>query len=147
MYLSYHCGSGSKQGGLGRVFGSGHGESSAEAMASNRICVRMLSGTMVYEGPRPQSLAELRDEVAATMGCPRDELAFCDGAAEVPSYIEDLDEYVTVVRDEVMGLLAEPPRFAYNRRERAPLAAVSAARRQDVRELHRRLPLAGALQG
>lgn len=40
-----------------------------------------------------------------------------------------------------------PPRFAYGRRERAPPAAVAAARRQDVRELHRRLPLAGALQG
>ena len=40
-----------------------------------------------------------------------------------------------------------PPRFADGGRERAPQAAVSAPRRQDVRELHRRLPLAGALQG
>jgi len=119
----------------GGFFGSGHGESSAEAMASKRICVRLLSGTIVYEGPRPQSLAELRDEVAATMGCMRDELAFCDGAAEVPSYIEDLDEYVTVVRDEVMGLLDEFLKHMHKRRGKLPEHLLP------VRE-HRRLLLA-----
>lgn len=44
-------------------------------------------------------------------------------------------------------IIAKPPRFAYDRRERAPPAAVSAARWQDIRELHRRLSMARALQG
>ena len=73
---------------------------------ASRLCVRLLSGATVYEGPRPHSLAELRDEVAATMGCKCDELSFCSGDA-VLSSIEDVDEQITVVRDEVMGLLGE----------------------------------------
>ena len=51
-----------------RFFGSGQGGSPALAMASKRLCVRLLSGATVYEGLRPQSLVELRGEVAATMG-------------------------------------------------------------------------------
>ena len=76
-------------------------------MASRRLCVRLLSGAMVYEGPRPHSLAELRDEVAATMGCECDELSFCSGDATVLGCIEDADEQITAVRDQVMGLLRE----------------------------------------
>ena len=74
-------------------------------MASARLCVRLLSGATVYEGPRPHSLAELRDEVAATIGCERkDELFFCSGDA-VLDCIEDAGEEITAVRDQVMGLL------------------------------------------
>jgi len=75
-------------------------------MASTSLCVRLLSGATVYEGPRPHSLAELRDEVTATLGCQCDELSFCSGDA-VLNCIEDADEQITVVRDEVMGLLGE----------------------------------------
>ena len=75
-------------------------------MASTRICVRLLSGDVVYEGLRPHGLAELQDEVAATLGCECDELSFCSGDA-VLSCLEDADEQITVVRDEVMGLLDE----------------------------------------
>ena len=74
--------------------------------SSQRLCVRLLSGATVYEGLRPHSLAELRDEVAATLGCKCDELSFCSGYA-VLSCLEDADEQITVVRDEVMGLLGE----------------------------------------
>ena len=85
-------------------------------MASKRLCVRLLSGAPVYEGLRPHSLAELRDEVAATMGCERkDELVFCSGDATVLGCIEDADEQITAVRDEVMGLLGEFLRHVDNR--------------------------------
>ena len=81
-------------------------KSSTQAMASTRLCVRLLSGATVYKGLRHHSLAELRDEVAATLGCQCDELSFCSGDT-VLSCIEDADEQITVVRDEVMGLLDE----------------------------------------
>ena len=80
-------------------------------MASKRLCVRLLSGATVYEGLRPHSLAELRDEVAATLGCKCDELSFCSGDA-VLSCIEDADEQIAVVRDEVMGLLDEFSKYS-----------------------------------
>jgi len=76
-------------------------------MASRRLCVRLLSGATVYEGLRLHSLAKLRDEVAASMGCECDELSFCSGDATVLGCIEDADEQITVVRDKVMGLLGE----------------------------------------
>jgi len=82
-------------------------KSPSQAMASRRLCVQLLSGATVYEGPCPHSLAELRDQVAATLGCKCDELSFCSGDAAVLSCIEDADEQITVVRDEVMGLLGE----------------------------------------
>ena len=75
-------------------------------MASTNLCVRLLSGATVYEGLRPNSLAELRDEVAATMGCECDELFFCSKDAVLQS-IEDADEQITAFRDKVMGLLPE----------------------------------------
>ena len=73
--------------------------------------MRLLSGAAVYEGPRPHSLMELRDEVAATMCCKCDELSFCSGDA-VLSSIDDADEQITVVRDEVMGLLDEFSKYS-----------------------------------
>ena len=73
--------------------------------------MRRLSGAAVYEGPRPHSLMELRDEVAATMCCKCDELSFCSGDA-VLSSIDDADEQITVVRDEVMGLLDEFSKYS-----------------------------------
>ena len=83
-------------------------------MASRRLCVRLLSGATVYEGPRPHSLAELRDKVAATMGCERkDELVFCSGD-EVLDCIEDVGDEITAVRDQVVGLLKEFLWHAYN---------------------------------
>jgi hypothetical protein len=76
-------------------------------MASKRLCVRLLSGDVVYEGCSPSSLAQLREEVAAAMGCEwKDELVFCSGDA-VLDCIEDAGEEITVVRDQVMGLLGE----------------------------------------
>ena len=81
-------------------------------MASKRLCVRLLSGDVVYEGLRPHSLEELQDEVAATMGCECDELSFCCGDA-VLSCIEDADEQITVVRDKVMGLLDEFLKYSF----------------------------------
>ena len=87
-------------------------------MASKRLCVRLLSGATVYEGPRPRSLAELRDEVAAALGCgERNELSFCSGDA-VLACIEDADEQITIVRENVMGLLGEF--MKYMRREVLP---------------------------
>jgi hypothetical protein len=65
--------------------------------SSQRLCVRLLSGATVYDGPRPHSLVELRDEVAVTMGCECDELSFCSKDA-VLSCLEDADEQITVVR-------------------------------------------------
>ena len=79
--------------------------------SSQRLCVRLLSGAAVYEGPRPHSLVELRDEVAATLGCKCDELSFCSGDA-VLSCLEDADEQITVVRDEAMGLLDEFSKYS-----------------------------------
>ena len=83
-------------------------------MASTRLCARLLSGAAVYEGLRPHSLAELRDEVAATLGCECDELFFCNGDAAVLSCIEDADGQITVVRDKVMGLLDEFSRYSFS---------------------------------
>ena len=80
-------------------------------MASKQmVCVRLLSGAIVYEGLRPQSLSELQNKVAATLGihC-ADELVFCKGET-VLDYINDTsdtDEQIIVVRDQVMGLLEE----------------------------------------
>ena len=74
-------------------------------MASARLCVRLLSGGTVYEGPRPRSLAELRDEVAASIGCKsKDEVVFCSGDV-VLDCIEDAGEAITAVHDPVFGLL------------------------------------------
>ena len=82
-------------------------------MASRRLCVRLLSGATVYEGPCPHSLAELRDKVAAAMGCERkDELVFCSGDA-VLDCIEDAGEEITAVRDQVVGFLKEFMWHAY----------------------------------
>ena len=83
------------------------------AMASRRLCVRLLSGATVYEGPCPHSLEELRDKVAAAMGCERkDELVFCSGDA-VLDCIEDAGEEITAVRDQVVGFLKEFMWHAY----------------------------------
>ena len=72
-----------------------------------RLCVRLLSGSIVYEGLCPDSLLELRNEVAAIMGLDcKNELVFCSGDAIVAD-IKDADEQITVVRDRVMGLLSE----------------------------------------
>ena len=38
-------------------------------MASKRLCMRLLSSEVVYEGCAPRSLTQLREEVAATIGC------------------------------------------------------------------------------
>ena len=85
----------------------------SQAMASRRLCVRLLSGATVYEGPCPHSLAELRDKVVAAMGCQRkDELVFCSGDA-VLDCIEDAGEEITAVRDQVVGLLKEFMWHAY----------------------------------
>ena len=74
--------------------------------------MRLLSGATVYEGPHPHSLAELRDKVAATMGCERkDELVFCSGDA-VLDCIEDAGDEITAVRSQVMGLLPELLKYA-----------------------------------
>ena len=105
-------------------------------MASRRLCVRLLSGATVYEGPCPHSLAELRDQVAATLGCKCDELSFCSGDAAVLSCIEDANEQITVVRDRVMGLLGEflkhvheeLPEYLRLAREHRPLLLAALAR-------------------
>ena len=81
-------------------------------MASRRLCVRLLSGDVVYEGCVSQppnnlrDLAQLRCEVAAAVGCSGEELVFCSGGS-VLDRIEDAEEQITAVRDEVMGLLRE----------------------------------------
>ena len=76
-------------------------------MASRRLCVRLLSGDVVYEGCAPGSLALLREDVAAAIGCEwKDELVFCSGDA-VLDCIEDAGEEITAVRDQVVGLLKE----------------------------------------
>jgi len=80
-------------------------------MASTHLCVRLLSGVIVYEGLRPHSLTQLRDAVAATMGCKGEELVFLCGD-EVLDCIEAADEEITAVRDQVMGLLGEFLRHA-----------------------------------
>ena len=95
--------------------------------------MRLLSGATVYEGPCPHSLEELRDKVAAAMGCERkDELVFCSGDA-VLDCIEDAGEEITAVRDQVVGLLKEFMWHAY--KDELP------ERLWPVRE-HRRLILA-----
>jgi Domain of unknown function (DUF4116) len=84
-------------------------------MASKRLCVRLLSGDVVYEGCAPRSLTQLREEVAATMGCEwKDELVFCSGDA-VLDCIEDVGDEITAVRDQVMGLLGEFLQHAYKK--------------------------------
>ena len=75
--------------------------------SSRRLCVRLLSGVVVYDGPRPVSLAKLRDEVATTLDLKnKDELIFCSGDAVVNTIL-DAGEQITVMRDQVMGLLEE----------------------------------------
>ena len=98
--------------------------------------MRLLSGAAVYEGLRPHSLSELRDEVAATLGCECDELSFCSGDAALLSCIEDANERITVVRDQVMGLLGEflkhvhfeLPEYLRPAREHRPLLLAALAR-------------------
>ena len=51
---------------------------------TKRLCVRLLSGDVVYEGCASQTdnlrdLAQLRCEVATTVGCSEEELVFCSG--------------------------------------------------------------------
>ena len=76
-------------------------------ISSNRICVRLLSGLVVYDGLRPDNLAKLRDEVATTLDLKnKDELIFCSGDAVVRT-IGDAGEQIIVMRDQVMGLLEE----------------------------------------
>lgn len=77
--------------------------------------MRLLSGVVVYEGPRPHSLAELRREVAASMGLEcKDELVFCSGSVILLN-IEDAGEEITAVRDRVMGFLDEFLLHVYGR--------------------------------
>jgi len=65
-----------------------------------------LSGTIVYDAPRPRGLAELSLVVAANMDANSAELVFCRGEA-ILECIEDAGEEITVVRDRVMALCAE----------------------------------------
>lgn len=82
--------------------------------SSQRICVRLASGSVVYEGPRPNSLAELRSEVAASMGLEcENEIVFCGGSTILK--IEDAGEEITAVRDQVMGLLDEFMQYDWKR--------------------------------
>jgi len=93
---------------LGEAF-SAFKQKIMEAMSLKRICVRLLSGDVVYEGCAPHSLWALREEVAATMGIrcdQRNELVLCSRDA-VLNCIEDAVEEITVVRDPVMNLLEE----------------------------------------
>ena len=120
--------------------------SPTQAMALQPLCVRLLSGTMVYNGSRPHSLVELRDKVAATIGCECDELSFCSGDAALLSCIEDANERITVVRDQVMGLLGEflkhvhfeLPEYLRPAREHRPLLLAALAR--DSRALQHASP-------
>jgi len=83
-----------------------------DAMASSeRLCMRLLSGDLVYGGLRPCSLAKLRDDVAAVMGCSARERIFCSGDAVLDS-IQDADKCIAVVRDKVMGCLPEFLKYA-----------------------------------
>lgn len=77
-----------------------------------RLRVTLLSGDVVFEGPRLRSLTDLQKAVGAAMGldCPA-ELVFCCGDT-VLDRIEDVGEQVTAVRDGVMGLLGEFLRHA-----------------------------------
>ena len=82
--------------------------------AAAALRVRLLSGAVVYEGPRPQDLAALRLEVARALELARpDELVFCHGAAAAVMTRLDAEQEeppgapreLVVVRDPVMGLL------------------------------------------
>jgi hypothetical protein len=76
-------------------------------ISSQRICVRLVSGSIVYDGPRHNSLEELRREVATTMGLEnKNEIVFCSGDAVLRT-IEEAEEQITAVRDQVMRLLDE----------------------------------------
>jgi lambda repressor-like predicted transcriptional regulator len=104
--------------------------------------VRALSGAVVYEGPRPGSLEELRHLAAVGLGLDDEgaaaELAFCGGDA-VLGRIEEAGEEVTVVRDEDMGLLGEFVRHVAKDRGHLPESL------WPVRE-HKRLVLAAIEQ-
>ena len=81
-------------------------------MTSKWLCVRLLSGDVVYEGGAPRSLTQLRDEVAGTLFLECDELSFCSGDA-VLICIEEAGEQITVVRDKVMGSLNKLSRYSF----------------------------------
>lgn len=82
--------------------------------SSHRLRVCLLSGSTVYDGPRPHSLAELRRKVASFIGLRnKNELLFCSGDIILRN-IKDAGEHVTVVRDQVMGLLEKFLRNVYS---------------------------------
>ena len=80
------------------------------------------------------------------MGCECDELSFCSGDAALLSCIEDANERITVVRDQVMGLLGEflkhvheeLPEYLRPAREHRPLLLAALAR--DCRALQHASP-------
>jgi hypothetical protein len=76
--------------------------------ASSRPSLRvtLLSGEVVFEGPRPDDLDALRMRVGAAMCLDRpEELVFCCGGAELDDRLDDAGEEATVVRDSTLGLL------------------------------------------
>jgi hypothetical protein len=109
-----------------------------EPCSKARLCVRLVSGRVVYDGPRPDSLPELLRAVAAELGGDTtvDDLTLCDGDA-VLARIEDAGEELTVVRGDFKHLLDEFLRFCKVSRAGTPLPPQLRA----VRE-HKRLLLA-----